>query len=189
MKAKRKTRIGITREAVLAAVEGGATSLTQAYKACGGAGCVPGSTAKTMRSLVEGLDDLLKTNREAAKAGGTGKAGKAGKAAKAPKPPPAGKPAAYSRHESNPFREGSAYGACFDILAAHPQGIGRTKLVEELARVTGKDKQKSYFDVTVVASSRKDGRSHRCISRAADGYYVERTDGGLLRLRLRDRKW
>lgn len=195
MKAKRKTKVGITRETVLAAVKGGATSLTAVYKACGGTGCVPGSTARKMRALVGGdLDAKLATNREAAKADG---AQKPGKARKAPKPAPGGKPAAYPRHESNPFRASSSYGACYDILLAHPQGIGRAKLVEELARATGKERRKCYFDVTTVCSSRAgaseggdgDGRSHRCIARAADSYYVERGEGGLLRLRLRDREW
>jgi hypothetical protein len=40
-----------------------------------------------------------------------------------------------------------------------------------------------------VASSRKDGRSHRCISKAADGFYVDRTEGGWLKLVLRDLKF
>ena len=94
----------------------------------------------------------------------------------------------YPRAAHNKFREGSAYATAFDVLAAAGgKGIERSKLVEEVARLTGKSIKKSYFDVTVVASSRQDGRSHRCIARAADSYYVDRTAGGWLKLVVRDR--
>jgi hypothetical protein len=43
---------------------------------------------------------------------------------------------------------------CFDILAAHKDGLPRQKLVELLAKATGKDLTKAAFDVQVICSAR-----------------------------------
>ena len=45
---------------------------------------------------------------------------------------PVGKSVAtvWAHDPRNPFREGSAYAACFNILTAHPEGMTREDLVE-----------------------------------------------------------
>ena len=106
-----------------------------------------------------------------------------------------GTPTEYPRAESNPFREGSAYAAGYDILThAGDKGIDRSKLVDEVARITGKEHRKAYFDVTVVCSSRPgpdqggDGGSHRSIAKASDSFWVEKRNGWV-KLHLRTRKF
>jgi len=117
--------------------------------------------------------------------------------AKPRKPGKKAAPKTYPRSEHNPFRESSAYAACYDILAYHGEnGVERGRLVDELSRLMPRKegesdadhRRRAYFNVTVIASSRKDGKSHRCIAKAADGFFVERENSHLV-LRLRDRKY
>jgi len=183
----------ITKESVSKALAAGATSLTQVARALGFKGSVGSATTRKIREAVPDIDARIEANKAAGKA-----KPESSKAAKADRKPKAGrKPKAYPRAEHSPFREGSAYAACYDILAAHPNGIERAKLVDQLARLMPRKegesdearRRRAYFNVTVVASSREDGRSHRCIQRAADSFFVERTNGGWLRLRLRSRRF
>lgn len=187
-----KAKANLTKEAVLAAVEAGATTMSEVVHRLGYKS-VCGATTKKIRALVPDIGERLGGAKgKGEKPAPTAKAAKpqAAKVKKTPKPAKNDSRTEYPRAESNPFREGSAYATGYDILAAAgDKGIERAKLVAEVARITGKDPRKAYFDVTVVASSRKDGRSHRCIAKAADSYYVERTDGGWLKLVVRDRKF
>lgn len=184
----------MTREAVLAAVEAGAGTMTEVVRGLGYKS-VCGGTTRRIRELVPDVGDRLK----AAKGGGKKTAPKKATTSKAKpsKATPAtkGTPKEYPRDPNNPFREGSAYGACYDILAhAGDRGMDRAKLVEELARVTGKEHRKAYFDVTVVCSSRPgpehggDGGSHRCIAKASDSFWVAKRNGHVT-LHLRDRRY
>ena len=93
---------------------------------------------------------------------------------------------APARASSNPFEAGSAYATCYDLLAAHPQGIKRPKLVKNLARLTGKDAIHAFFDTSTVTSAAKDGRSHPHVKQAVGIYYVERLEGGELKLVVRN---
>jgi len=107
------------------------------------------------------------------------KAGKPKPSAKTVRKPTGGK---WPRHPANRFREGSSYGTCFDVLAAHPDGLPRKRLVELLAKATGKPPKLAAFDVQVVCSARKNDqglnpfegpRNRSC----KHGFYVERVNG------------
>ncbi len=159
----------ITSESVKQAIEQGATSLTQVARALGFRGSVGSATTKKIRAACPGIDARLKDS-------------KGGK-----KP---SKPKSYPRHETNPYREGSAYAVAYDVLAAAgDKGILRKDLVAETARVTGKEERRAYYDCVVVCSPAESGKAHRSASVAADAYWVEKADGGNVRLRLRDRRY
>jgi hypothetical protein len=82
------------------------------------------------------------------------------------------------RSPQNPFRLGSAYGAVFDILASHPDGISRQDLLKLTAKATGKDATHAGFDMAVVLSARDslNGERHRS---CASGFYVCRENDHL----------
>jgi hypothetical protein len=120
-----------------------------------------------MRNLVPTMESILKANQAAqnqdkgaprqAPLGNTGKVRKASKppAVKPSKPPAKAKSAKWPHEPRNPFkRSGSAYGVCFDILAAHQDGLPRQKLVEMLAMATKSDLQHAAYNAQVVCSAR-----------------------------------
>ncbi len=151
----RKQKIEITEEFVRKAIEDGKlTSMTQLAHEFGYKGSVSSSLTKIFRQLIPDVDALLAANKLAG--GNTGKVSKARK----PKPStkstkPKAKASKWPHVDRNPFkRSGSAYGICFDILAAHKDGLPRQKLVELLAKATGKDLIKAAFDVQVICSAR-----------------------------------
>jgi len=178
----------ITAESVKQALDAGAQSLTEVARSLGFKGRPGSTTTAAIRKAVPDVDERLKAN----KAGKGAKPGTA-EAATAKKPKAAVKAnweKAYPRHPSNPYREGSAYATAYDILAdAGEKGIVRKDLVAEAARLTGKDERRAYYDVTVVLSPRETGEAHRSANRAADAYWVEKADGGNVKLRLRDRRF
>jgi hypothetical protein len=159
-KMSRKSKIEITAEIVRKAIENGKlTSMTQLAHELGYAGSVSSSLTKKFRQLAPDVDALLATNKLAG--GNTGKVSPARKppkpksSSKSAKPKPKAKASKWPHSPSNPFnRSGSAYGLCFDILAAHQDGLPRQKLVELLAKATGKDLTKAAFDVQVICSAR-----------------------------------
>ena len=80
----------------------------------------------------------------------------------------------------NPWtREGSSYRIAFNILAAHPDGLPRSKIVQLLAKATGKDIKHAGFDAHIVltaqpngaGTSNNDSPRHRSCK---PGYYVLR---------------
>ena len=83
------------------------------------------------------------------------------KASKASKLPAQSK-SLFPRVASNPFRQGSSYGACFDIMAAHPEGLPRQKVIELLAKATGKPIKNAGFDAGVIFTARPDFRHASC---------------------------
>ncbi len=167
----RKQKFALTAEMIGKSLGQGATSLTKIWHSLGGSGSVPGSIAKRMRNLVPAIESIMKANQTAqdqdkgeprqaiiGNDGGVSKARKPPKSKpsnKSAKPKPKAKAAKWPHSPSNPFkRSGSAYGVCFDILAAHKDGLPRQKLVELLAKATGKDLTKAAFDVQVICSAR-----------------------------------
>ena len=200
-----KTKVELTVEAVRAVIDRDQPkSLTSLAHGLGYKGSVSSSVTGKLRKLVPGIDALLASNKTSkaneankpAKQGGGNVAQKAPKVPKAEKPAapvgqPAGQPAKgnpsrkagkWPRDSRNVFRPGSAYGICFDILAAHPDGLPRERLVELLAHATGKDAKRAAFDAQVVLSARpnedglssNDGPRHRS---CRPGFWVRRTNG------------
>lgn len=181
-----KAKVWITAESVRQAIEVAKfDSFTELAHALGYKGSISSSVTKKLRALLPDIDGMLAANKPAKD--GEAAAGKppAKAATKNAKPKsstkPAGKPSGgkWPRHAANPFREGSAYGTCFDVLAAHPEGLPREKLVELLAKATGKDTQHAAFDAQVVCSARKndEGLNHFEGPRNRSckmGFYVER---------------
>jgi hypothetical protein len=125
--------------------------------------------------------------------GGRGKAatGKKGATAKGKPATKAGGKAGgkWPSDPRNPFlRPTSAYHVAFNILAAHPDGMTRERLVELLAKATGKDLKHAGFDAQVLLSARGaagdglnpfEGPRHRS---CRAGFWVRRGDGGRVQL-------
>jgi len=183
-----KAKVEITAEGVKAVIEAKkTTSMTKLAHELGYKGSVSSSLTRKLRALVPGIDGMLKGAAGPDKGDGCGKA-KAGapgpKAGKAPKgkAKPAAKAGKCPRDGRNPFREGSAYATCFDILAAHKDGLPRERLVELLAKATGKDAVHAGYDAQVLLSahgnepglSRNEGPRHRS---CRPGFWVKRTNG------------
>lgn len=74
------------------------------------------------------------------------------------------------RAATNPFRQGSAYGVCYDILAAHPEGMPRQQLITDLAKASGKPIKNAAYDSAIVLSARPDFR-HTC---CRPGFIIKR---------------
>ncbi len=173
----KKTKVVITAESVRQAISDGLpASMTQLAHQLGYSGSVSSSVTRKFRQLVPDIDGLLAANKLAG--GKTDKTeASTGKSAK-PTAKAKGKGSKWPRHPQNFFREGS-YGTAFDILASHPAGLPREKLVELHGKATGKDIQHAAFDCQVVCSARKndDGlnvfegpRNRAC----RNGFYIER---------------
>ena len=156
----------LSKESILKALgASNATSLTALHKAMGGKGSVPGSTSKRMRELVPDLTDRLLANK-----------------GEKPQPTTARKkstkalpPSKYPRHSSNPYRAGSSYGLCYDILAGHKDGIRRDELIGILAKEGRTTATRAGFNVSVVLSSRESATGPRHRS-ARQGYFVRVTN-------------
>ena len=103
-------------------------------------------------------------NGTGCKAGGKGKAKASGK---------------WPHDARNPFRQDTAYAACFDILASFPKGLRKDELVRLLSGATGKDLQRAAYDAQILLSaqgnepglSRNDGPRHRS---CRPGFWVKR---------------
>jgi hypothetical protein len=150
----KKAKAEITAEAVRAAIgRDKPRSLTGLAHSLGYKGSVGSDLTRKFRALFPDIDVLLKRTAESAR----GDAPASGKPPKA-KPEKVAKPVAkagkWTRHAQNPFRAGSAYGTCFDILAAHPDGMTREMLIERLAAATKSDLTHSSYNAQVVLSAR-----------------------------------
>ena len=199
-----KAKTELTAESLKVVVESKKpTSLTQLAHELGYTGSVSSTLTRKFRQLVPDIDALLKGS-EGSATGTTGSAGKTeaakDKPAKVKKAAPKAaaksttKPAAKStkpavaqgkwKHDPrNPFRQGSAYALCFDILAAHRDGLPREKLVALLAEATGKDAKHAAYDAQVLLSARpnEDGLNNNdspCRHRSCrPGFWVKRENG------------
>lgn len=184
----RKSKVELTADTIRKAIEERKpTSLAALAHSLGYKGSISSAITGRLRSLLPDVDALVAACKPA-KADNSGEA--KGKAEKAEKPAKADKPAVKAksgkakvppRHRQNPYREGSAYGVCFDLLAAAgAEGLPREKLVETLAKATGKDPKLASFDAQVCLSARGaaseglnpfEGPRNRS---ARFGYWVER---------------
>ena len=93
---------------------------------------------------------------------------------------------ASPRAAANPYREGSSYGLVFDLLYANRKtGITRAKLLALLKKTSRKKEKLLGYDISVCVSPSPppDSSAHR--SAKADAYYVDKTDGGFLKLHMR----
>jgi hypothetical protein len=162
----------LTAETVKKAIEDGKpASMTQLSHLLGYRGSVSSSVTRKFRALVPDIGGLLAANGPT-----RGKPGEAGRKAKS------ASKRRWPRDPRNVFRPGSAYATCYDILAAHKDGLPREKLVALQAKATGKDLTHAGYDVQVVCSawgndeglSRNDGpRNRNC----QNGFWVQRTNG------------
>ena len=181
-----KGRIELTADSVKKAIgERKPTSMTQLSQHMGYMGSVSSSLTKKFRALVPDIDALLKVAADAAKSAKGNKANAVGpKAKKAAKVKPAKVNGKLARDSRNPFREGSAYASCFDVLAAHRDGMPKVKLVELLAAATGKDIVRAGYDCQVILSakanenglSNNDSPRHRS---CRPGFWVKRMNGSV----------
>lgn len=167
-----KQKAEVTAAAVLEAVKGGATSLTGISKAMGFKGSVSGSVAKRLREILPNIDGMLAANKDGKK--------------------PAGKAKPVAPQDEGerlcPFRSTSKYAAVWLALWRSRQtGVTRKALIEEITSINKNfaDPKTANFAVTVVTSPSEDGKSHRSASRAGDAYWVEKSEGGNLKLHLR----
>lgn len=151
------------------------TSLTGLWKALGGSGSVSGSSAKKMREAFPDIEVILAGNKAGtAKSEGAVLPLKDKQVRKADKKPANSPKSTISRHQKNPFREGSSYGLLVDLIAAvGSKGIGKETLLAEFCRLSGKDLQHAKYDLAVInsASEDSDKRHKSC----ADGFTIVRT--------------
>ena len=203
-----KQKIEITADRVTSIIrDKHPTSLTQIAKHLGFKGSVSGSVSKRIRLLVPDVADLLAanktvingdvTNDRASKVVTSGKA-KGKKAAKVAAKKPAVKAVAKPQVAQSegerlcPFkREGTKYRAIWLALWKHRQtGVTRKVLVEEITSSDKKfaDPKTADFAITVVASPNEAGGAHRSANKQADVYWVQKGDGGNLKLHLRAAK-
>jgi hypothetical protein len=169
----------ITVEAVMQAIAKGARSPTAIVKALG---YKSGSSSvlRRLTAVVPDLAGILAMGHEAP-------AGKPAKGKTVKVDSAKGKTAKQRADKGWPcdprnfFRQGSAYATCFDILAAHPDGLTREKLIELLAKATGKDAKHAAYDAQVLLSAcgndeglnRNEGPRHRSCRM---GFWVQRVN-------------
>ena len=174
-------KIEITADAINKALaEHKPTSLTGLWKALGGKGSVPGSTAKKMREAVPDILERLEANKplETLKSKPTTE-----KKTTKPTPKSTGfKSGKFPRNPKNPFREGSGYGLLTDIIASSgSNGIAKDEVVKAYCKATGKDAQHARYDLAVILSASTDSeRKHRS---CRDGFSVLR-EGDNLRIKF-----
>jgi len=186
---KGKTKVELTAESLKAVIdEKCPSSLTRLSHEFGYKGSVSGSLAKKFRALLPGIDAMLEGTAnsngkpETMVGNGKGAKNKTTKGAVAAKGKPIAKEIGkWPRDPRNVFRPG-AYGTCFDILARHPTGLQKEKLIELLAEATGKDVKHAAFDAQVLLSakandnglSNNDSPRHRS---CRPGFWVRRENG------------
>jgi len=133
-------------------------SLTGLFKALGGKSRPSSSFSKKVKQIVPNIAERLSANE------------------------PGNKSAGKKNPVVSPYRQGSAYNEVYLLLAKHPAGIARSKLVDLAHRKTGKRRQLCEFDVAVVlsASQSPNGPRHKS---ARDGYWIER-ENDFVKLRV-----
>lgn len=148
-------------------------SLTEVYRLLGGKK-LSGSTAKTMRSLVEGIDEWV-ANNKASVPTKTEPVPKSDKEKFRTSKKPGKKTAKvdFPRHISNPFRTNSNYALAFDILAANKEGLPLPAWRELYAKAAKKSLKLASYDIQVLLTAKDTpaGERHRS---CRDGFYIER---------------
>ena len=155
-------------------------SLSEIYRHLGGLGKLSGSTAKQMRSLVDGIDNRVANN----KAVGSVKSEGVRESPKAKPPKKAGKKTAkvvVPRHPSNPFRPGG-YATLVDLIAnAGSKGVGKEDLLKAYSKASGKDETHCRYDLAVILSASTTAeKMHRS---CRDGFTILR-EGDHLRIKF-----
>ena len=86
--------------------------------------------------------------------------------------------------ENNPYRAGSNYAVCFDCLfrLSKEKPVTRKALLDEYAKITGKDRKRAKYDIAVVLSPSKEGTGHR--SSRKEAYWVEKLENSRVRLHM-----
>jgi hypothetical protein len=176
-----KGRIEITAESIRKAIdEAKPTSLAALAHGLGYKGSISSAITGRLRAILPDVDALVAACKPAKDGKASAAKGQDAKPAGAARPaaakPKGGK---WPRHPANGFREGSSYACCFDVLAAHPDGLPREKLIVLLAKATGKDEKHAAFDVQVVCSARKNDEGLNAFEGPRNrscklGFYVER---------------
>ena len=86
----------------------------------------------------------------------------------------------FKRSATNPYKNGSSYGAIWDAIAASmPAGIERSDLLALAMRASRKDAKHASFDLSVVISPKSSVNGPRHTS-ARQGYYIDRVDNRIL---------
>jgi len=143
---------------------------------------ISGSTVKRIKTLLPGIEKLLKGNRtiqdleSPAKKSTTPTNIVKKPAVKSTKSPikKAVKKSNYPQNPKNPFRLGSSYGKCWQLLYKHINGgIHKSKLIKALAEATGKSEERAYYDAMVLLSARdsNSGKRHRSCK---EGFWVKK---------------
>lgn len=152
-------------------------SLTEVYRHLGGKK-VSGSTAKTMRSLVEGIDERVANNKASAGTAkgeripkGDGATNRISKKSKGVKK--TSKTQKYPRSQVNPFRPNSSYALAYDVLAAYPDGLPLATWRELYAKAAMKPLKLAGFDTQVLLTAKDRSTSERHRS-CRSGFYIER---------------
>ena len=202
-----KAKTTITVESLMAVIEDKKpASLSQLAHLLGYQGSVSSTLTKKFRLLIPNIAELLAKDDHQVTSPKAPKTEKPVKTVKAkvanpstktavtkPEAKPVGaKAGKHAHNEKSPFRSGSSYDKCFSILAAHPDGLPKEKLVQLLASETGKDAKHASYDAQVVLSAHGaagenlnpfEGPRNRS---ARFGYWVDRK-GDHVRLVLPDR--
>jgi hypothetical protein len=155
----------LTAEIVRNAIgEGKPDSMTKLAHLLGYRSSVSSNITRKFRSLVPEIGGLLAANKSSKTTDASIKAKPAPKVGRK-----------WPRDPRNVFRQGSAYGTCYDIMASFKSGLPREKLVALLAKTTGKDLTHAGYDAQVVLSAwGNDGpRNRNC----RPGFWVQRTNG------------
>ena len=178
----------ITKEAVLQAIEKSQTvTISDLYWAMGGSSKPSGAFSSKVRELVPDIQARLDAHKgkptdksgdpqePSALATPTTKSAKAAKPTKV-KHGKESKPvrkSKFPRHPQNPFRDGSAYAICFDVMASQKTGVSRDHLLPILAQETGKDKKHAAYDLSVLLSAKESATGPRHRS-CREGFWVKK---------------
>jgi len=153
-----------TVEIINEAIVKGAKSLTDIARHLGHKGSISGKLAKQVRELVPDIAERLKVNigQMYAKKVAEKVANKSNFSGK------------YRRHPNNPFREGSGYALCFDIIASHENGVARDHLTNLYAHAAKKPLKKASYDLAVVLSPKSESPTAERHKSCREGYGLKR---------------
>lgn len=177
------SKVEISREKIIAILESKAPkSLTEIYRHLGSGDKLSGSVASKMRTLVEGIDNLVANNKADAGTVKSKPAPKAGSTIQKKTPKKPAKDSAKTnipRNSRNPFRPNSGYSLILDIISSAKNGIGKEDLLKAYCKASGKDLAHAKFDLAVInsASENSDKRHRSCrdgftILREGDNYRI-----------------
>jgi hypothetical protein len=142
----------LTKEQVLEMVGKGAASISEVARRLGL--CrdkLDGKTSKRIRSLVPGLDEMLKFNKEKPAPAST---------EKEPAPTELGKDSLNEEMaDDNPYRPGSAYATIFDV--GSKGFLTKADLITKAAASTGKSPQCITFSLTVLTNKKHSSNGGR----------------------------